>query len=1030
LAAVEGEATGWASACREVVLRPRLLSILQLRWERRLVALVAGPGFGKTTLLNQALAQNQLVTRGTDILVTCTAADGVVSSLAQRLLRSLSDRDLPSADPLAAAGSVAEAVWQRAPEHVSLILDDVHELPHGSPGWDLVRNLARTLPTNGHLVTASRLPGPVPAARLRSLGEVVVLGEADLTFSDAELEEFARLRQVDPSLVEGSSGWPALAELAVVADGEVIEQYLWEEVLDRMTPRDRRDLAVLAAIDGADERLWSIACGHSVDARALLRGLPLATSDRRQHRLHRLWAAPLESSLDPAEAAAARRRAAQELFSRGEDDRALRLLCADADECPEAVAALVRIVRSVCTADHPRVPADVMAAWLPLLPGDVVSSVEGDHLRAMVALEERPADAAPMLRAALLGYQSRGDVDAELACLRQLAIICLWARDLEGLVPLVQRVWELEASGSAAARALGGLGRALLAHFTGVPSEALAELEPLAELELPASYAAEIAWLRSTLLLAVGRPDDAVSEAQAAHQGAPEEFREKALGAVTQSTWFAGDVEQALELGDNCLDDSVRSGRQHNVAVAAAWMATGHALLGDAARAADLMQRCEAAAPAVSGDSHLSIVFARAAVALVEGRDDDAAALLRASLLERPMTVQRRVWYQRAVSLIYVLCPESRPLWADVELGPSWLEGLRMAEALAAVREDGCLDPLAALDWPPPGRVRAHLPLPWATQLAVAGVAAGRSEGSELLAALGERARDETRRLASCTDDPLAPTARRLLGGLPRRPDHEIRLSVLGPVVLHVDGTQFVGADWRRERVRSLLTYLAVHGGGTRESVAAALWPDMSDDSAGRNLRVTLTRLNGVLEPDRAEGEPFCFVLQEGGRLSLRTDWIRVDLWEFREHLAAANDAEVEGVPSVALEHLLAAESLYRDEAFSGLRCEEWGVDERERLRGALATTATRAGELLLARGDIDEAVRLAGRAIDSEPWSERAHRLLAAGHLANGDRPAALRALQRCRSMLDELGADPEPATSELTRRVASIDPHQVTHM
>ena len=55
----------------------------------------------------------------------------------------------------------------------------------------------------------------------------------------------------------------------------------------------------------------------------------------------------------------------------------------------------------------------------------------------------------------------------------------------------------------------------------------------------------------------------------------------------------------------------------------------------------------------------------------------------------------------------------------------------------------------------------------------------------------------------------------------------------------------------------------------------------------------------------------------------------------------------------------------------------------------------------------------------DSDPWSEPARRLLAEARLAGADRSGALRALDDCAAMLQELGVGPEPATRMLARRI-----------
>ena len=56
-------------------------------------------------------------------------------------------------------------VWSLAPAPVCLVLDDVHEIPAASLGAGLLARLAVDLPSNGHLVLASREPVPRPLSR-------------------------------------------------------------------------------------------------------------------------------------------------------------------------------------------------------------------------------------------------------------------------------------------------------------------------------------------------------------------------------------------------------------------------------------------------------------------------------------------------------------------------------------------------------------------------------------------------------------------------------------------------------------------------------------------------------------------------------------------------------------------------------------------------------------------------------------------------------------------------------------------------
>lgn len=151
------------SVAQTAVVRPRLLSALAGRFALRLVTVQAGAGLGKTTLLAQAVADNQSAPSGRDCWLTCEPADSSASSLVGGLLEALG---VPDAGQVPALGQVCEAVWAASPQHVCLVLDDVHNIEHGSPGETVVRQLLDDLPENGHLLLAGRRLPSVRRGRL------------------------------------------------------------------------------------------------------------------------------------------------------------------------------------------------------------------------------------------------------------------------------------------------------------------------------------------------------------------------------------------------------------------------------------------------------------------------------------------------------------------------------------------------------------------------------------------------------------------------------------------------------------------------------------------------------------------------------------------------------------------------------------------------------------------------------------------------------------------------------------------------
>jgi DNA-binding SARP family transcriptional activator len=198
----------------------------------------------------------------------------------------------------------------------------------------------------------------------------------------------------------------------------------------------------------------------------------------------------------------------------------------------------------------------------------------------------------------------------------------------------------------------------------------------------------------------------------------------------------------------------------------------------------------------------------------------------------------------------------------------------------------------------------------------------------------------------------------------------------------------------------------------------------MDDRSGANNLRVTLSHLLRVIEPERTEGEAAYSLRLGGSELRLVAGAaLDIDLDAFDEAALAANAAEADGTPSIALEHLILATDLYRGDLLADLPDATWADIERERCRSRFVTAAVRGAELLAASNELGRAEDLARRALRVDEWSEPAYGVLTTVALARGDRSAALRVLELCRVMLDDLGVEPSDATRRLVRRARAAE-------
>jgi DNA-binding SARP family transcriptional activator len=264
-----------------------------------------------------------------------------------------------------------------------------------------------------------------------------------------------------------------------------------------------------------------------------------------------------------------------------------------------------------------------------------------------------------------------------------------------------------------------------------------------------------------------------------------------------------------------------------------------------------------------------------------------------------------------------------------------------------------------------------------------------------------------------------AQGARKLLSAIALPPAAPVRVGVLGPLELSVGGAP-AGPHWARERVRTLLVYLALHGRARREQILDALWPHLDPEAADRNLRVTLTYLHQVLEPDRRQGEATFVVHQDANVLMLAgPPHVELDAADFRTLIDQAEDADGRGLPSVALQLFDTALDLWRGPCLSDVAYEEWAQPAATQLTAQFVAAALRAAELHLAAGRSGAARARAERALEVDGWCEPAHDVLISAALARGQRSEAVRALARCDAMLADLGVAPSPETEHLRREL-----------
>ncbi|ESA35301.1 atp-dependent transcriptional regulator [Leptolyngbya sp. Heron Island J] len=312
------------------VSRPMLID--RIYPKRKLTLISAPAGFGKTTLLSEwisALPKRSVAwvsldrsdnTPASFWTYVITALQSIQPNIGKRALSLVQSSQPPEIEAILLL-LLNELTVIKA--DVALVLDDYHSIEtqaiHDGIGFFLSH-----LPTQVHLIIASRADPPLSLARLRSHGELTELRVSDLRFTPDEAAAFLNqgmgleISVGDVAALEQrTEGWIAGLQLAALSlqgredvsdfvaafsgDDRYIVDYLLEEVLQRQPDRVRHFLLQTSLLDRLSGSLCDAVTGQN-NGQSMLETLErgnlfiIPLDNKRQwYRYHHLFADVLQA---------------------------------------------------------------------------------------------------------------------------------------------------------------------------------------------------------------------------------------------------------------------------------------------------------------------------------------------------------------------------------------------------------------------------------------------------------------------------------------------------------------------------------------------------------------------------------------------------------------------------------------------------------------------------------------------------------------------------------------------------------------
>ncbi len=656
------------------------------------VVLTAGAGFGKTTLLEQALADADrraawiscsdtyrapgvLVVRIVDAIAD--AAPGASDALRERLARSQE-----RVDALAATRELIGELSRLLVEPLVVVVDDAEHLEGAADSLEVLAELIRAAPPPLRVAVASRRPLGLRIAKARVAGAVTDLTAADLAFDAQECVALLSMgSETDPpagrieELMSATEGWPlgialaaglverrgdgggGVSTLEALGSAPDVRAYLSEELLDSLEP-ELRD----AAIDSSVALVVTPEVAAALDlpadfaSRIERAGMLLRyVDDSGAFGYHPLLREFLAECLREERSDDERRRlhaaVAPAVAARPDAIGAIEHWLA-AERWGEAVHAIAREGPMLL-----RTSPELLARWISALPAEVQGVPTIRMLEGQLEWGAgQHARAVPPLQAAVAGYRAAGDAQGEWLARFFCAQAVFSAGPFEDMLELADGWDGPEAPAGHVAVAGNAWYKVLALTALGRRDEAT-ELAGRLRGDAPAAarfkYMADLADL--IVELPAGRAVDVLSDPHATIRQLERHDPQGRLAVSQLLTGLVhldvGDVAEAMRWFELSARESERRGLAF-VARDARWRrAVVLAQRGDLAGAE--LELARAGVREATGWRSVSRDIAEAFVAIARGDAEEAVAATERGLVRvRPGLVCYRVWAALDVAIV------------------------------------------------------------------------------------------------------------------------------------------------------------------------------------------------------------------------------------------------------------------------------------------------------------------------------------------------------------------------------------------
>lgn len=251
-----------------------------------------------------------------------------------------------------------------------------------------------------------------------------------------------------------------------------------------------------------------------------------------------------------------------------------------------------------------------------------------------------------------------------------------------------------------------------------------------------------------------------------------------------------------------------------------------------------------------------------------------------------------------------------------------------------------------------------------------------------------------------------------------------LAIRLLGKLQVFIGNNEVPPSQWKNSKALMILKYLATHrddGFIPREVLIELLWPDQDIRKTAKRFNMAMSALRKTIEPEILPRASSSYIQRKKDSYRLYPDSrIKIDTEIFLDKIKKA-EKFINSDKQEALQQYKKAESFYKGDFLEEDPFEQWCITLREHLNSIYIKMLESLSALYEKEKDINNSILYAQKVLETDPYNEDITRKLIKYHIDSGNIPIARETYKNYQNRIREIDCPENPEIKKILKNLIS---------